>query len=125
MKGSRSLVDNQKNKEPVLSLREIAAGKVHFDRQVKTVLTRRLSELQAEHDHQDQSQPEGRHGVAEQRHHLHRAIEAGVLAHRRQDAERQRDDERDHQAGEAERHRHRHALGEQVIKPRPQIFTPG
>jgi DNA-directed RNA polymerase subunit omega len=28
MKGSRSLVNNEKNKEPVISLREIAAGKV-------------------------------------------------------------------------------------------------
>ncbi|MBI1946544.1 MAG: DNA-directed RNA polymerase subunit omega [Deltaproteobacteria bacterium] len=50
MKGSRSLVDNQKNKEPVVSLREIAAGKVKFDRPVKAVLARRLSELQAEYE---------------------------------------------------------------------------
>ena len=50
MKGSRSLVDNQKNKEPVVSLREIAAGKVKFDRPVKAVLAKRLSELQAEYE---------------------------------------------------------------------------
>jgi DNA-directed RNA polymerase subunit omega len=50
MKGSRSLVDNQKNKEPVVSLREIAAGMVKFDRPVKAVLARRLSELQAEYE---------------------------------------------------------------------------
>ena len=31
-----------------------------------------------------------RHRLAEQRHHLHGAVEAGVLAHRGQDAERQR-----------------------------------
>jgi DNA-directed RNA polymerase subunit omega len=50
MKGSRSLVENQKNKEPVLSLREIAAGKVKFDRPVKNVLLKRLSELQSEYE---------------------------------------------------------------------------
>ncbi|OGQ13632.1 MAG: DNA-directed RNA polymerase subunit omega [Deltaproteobacteria bacterium RBG_16_71_12] len=50
MKGSRSLVDNQKNKEPVVSLREIAAGKVKFDRPVRAVLAKRLSELQAEYE---------------------------------------------------------------------------
>jgi hypothetical protein len=50
MKGSRSLVDNQKNKEPVVSLREIAAGMVKFDRPVKAVLAKRLSELQAEYE---------------------------------------------------------------------------
>ena len=50
MKGSRALVDNQKNKEPVISLREIAAKKVRFDRPVKSVLERRLSELQNEYE---------------------------------------------------------------------------
>lgn len=50
MKGSRPLVDNQKNKEPVTSLREIAASKVRFDRPVRSVLDRRLSELQAEYE---------------------------------------------------------------------------
>jgi DNA-directed RNA polymerase subunit omega len=50
MKGSRSLVQNEKNKEPVISLREIAAGKVKFDRPVKSVLARRLPELQAEYE---------------------------------------------------------------------------
>ena len=50
MKGSRSLVDNQKNKEPVISLREIAAGMVKFDRPVNAVLAKRLSELQAEYE---------------------------------------------------------------------------
>lgn len=50
MKGSRSLVDNQKNKEPVVALREIAARKVRFDRPVKGVLAKRLSELQAEYE---------------------------------------------------------------------------
>ena len=50
MKGSRSLVDNQKNKEPVVSLREIAAGMVKCDRPAKAVLAKRLSELQAEYE---------------------------------------------------------------------------
>ena len=50
MKGSRALVDQQKNKEPVLALREIAIGRVRFDRPVKTVLAKRLSELQAEYE---------------------------------------------------------------------------
>ena len=50
MKGSRPLVDNQKNKEPVLALREIAASRVAFDRPVQSVLDRRVSELQAEYE---------------------------------------------------------------------------
>jgi DNA-directed RNA polymerase subunit omega len=50
MKGSRSLVENQKNKEPVVALREIASGKVRFDRPVRGVLAKRLSELQAEYE---------------------------------------------------------------------------
>ena len=50
MKGSRALVDNHKNKEPVLALREIAAGRVHFDRPVGSVLDRRLSDLQSEYE---------------------------------------------------------------------------
>ena len=50
MKGSRSLVDNQKNKEPVVALSEIAGGKVRFDRPVRSVLAKRLSELQAEYE---------------------------------------------------------------------------
>lgn len=50
MKGSRPLVENQKNKEPVLALREIAASRVRFDRPVSSVLNRRVSELQAEYE---------------------------------------------------------------------------
>jgi len=50
MKGSRPLVDNQKNKEPVVALREVAAQKVKFDRPVRAVLAKRLSELQAEYE---------------------------------------------------------------------------
>jgi hypothetical protein len=50
MKGSRPLVENQKNKEPVLALREIADAKVKFDRPVNSVLARRLSELQSEYE---------------------------------------------------------------------------
>ena len=51
--------------------------------------------------------------LAQQGHDLHGAIEGGVLLHRRQDAERQRDQQRDHQAREAERQSHRHALADQ------------
>ena len=50
MKGSRPLVENQKNKEPVIALREIADGRVRFDRPVRSVLDRRLVELQAEYE---------------------------------------------------------------------------
>ena len=39
-----------KNKPSVTALREIAAGKVKFDRPVKSVLARRLSELQSEYE---------------------------------------------------------------------------
>ncbi|MCP4504166.1 MAG: DNA-directed RNA polymerase subunit omega [Deltaproteobacteria bacterium] len=50
MKGSRALIDNQKNKEPVIALREIAAGKVRFDRPVSSVLDRRVEDLQSEYE---------------------------------------------------------------------------
>lgn len=46
MKGSRTLVDGFKNNEQVIALREIAAGRVRFDRPVKTVLEATLSQLQ-------------------------------------------------------------------------------
>ena len=42
------------------------------------------------------------------------AVDPGVLAHRRQDAERDRDDQREAQAHQAEREGDRHALGDQV-----------
>jgi DNA-directed RNA polymerase subunit omega len=50
MKGSRPMVENQKNKESVLALREIAAGKVAFDKPVRYVLDRRVDELQSEYE---------------------------------------------------------------------------
>ena len=37
--GSRPLTDVMKNKPPVLALREIAAGKVKFDRDVREALS--------------------------------------------------------------------------------------
>lgn len=40
MRGARPTVDHQKNKSPVLSLREIAAGNVFFDGEVSEVLTK-------------------------------------------------------------------------------------
>ncbi len=48
MKGSRTLVDHQRNKEPVMALREVADRKVYFDRPVNEVLDKPLSQLQAE-----------------------------------------------------------------------------
>ncbi len=38
MAGARPLMPNTKNKPPVLSLREIATGKVRFDRNVRDAL---------------------------------------------------------------------------------------
>ncbi|MBL91609.1 MAG: DNA-directed RNA polymerase subunit omega [Myxococcales bacterium] len=48
MKGSRSLVDHQRNKEPVMALREVADKKVYFDRPVNDVLDKTVSQLQAD-----------------------------------------------------------------------------
>mgnify|MGYP006168244277 CR=1 FL=1 len=48
MKGSRSLVDSQRNKEPVTALREVAERRVYFDRPVNDVLDKTLNELQAD-----------------------------------------------------------------------------
>ena len=45
LKGSRPLVAHQKNKEAVISLREIATGRVHFDRDVDDVLAAKLTDL--------------------------------------------------------------------------------
>lgn len=50
MKGSKPLVDGYKNNEQVTALREIAAGKVHFDREVKKVLESSLAELNKERE---------------------------------------------------------------------------
>ena len=38
MSGARTIVEATKDKAPVVSLREIATGKVHFDRDLKDVL---------------------------------------------------------------------------------------
>jgi DNA-directed RNA polymerase subunit omega len=42
MAGARALQQNTKNKPPVLSLREIATGKVRFDRNVRDALSGRF-----------------------------------------------------------------------------------
>lgn len=42
MAGARPLTDVSKNKPPVLALREIATGKVKFDRDVRMVLMGKL-----------------------------------------------------------------------------------
>ncbi len=39
MSGARPIVESSRDKPPVLSLREIATGKVRFDRNVKDVLS--------------------------------------------------------------------------------------
>lgn len=49
MKGSRPLVDGYKNNEQVTALREIAAQKVRFDKEVRYVLESSLSELSKEY----------------------------------------------------------------------------
>ena len=38
MAGARPLIDNIKDKPPVLALREVATGKVRFDRSVRAAL---------------------------------------------------------------------------------------
>ena len=45
--GFDPLVDNAKNKPPVIALREIAADKVRFDKDVKEVMSSTPSELKA------------------------------------------------------------------------------
>lgn len=49
MKGSRPLVDGYKNNEQVTALREIAARKVRFDKEVKSVLESSLADLSKEY----------------------------------------------------------------------------
>jgi hypothetical protein len=62
---------------------------------------RQDAEVQAEHDHQDQREPEARDRLTDHRQHGDGAVDPGVLAHRRQDAERDRDDQREAQAYQA------------------------
>lgn len=50
MKGSRALVEGFRNNEQVISLREIAAGKVKFDRPVRRVLECSLLELDRQYE---------------------------------------------------------------------------
>jgi DNA-directed RNA polymerase subunit omega len=39
LKGATPLVDNAKNKQPVIALREIAANRVRYDKDVKEVMS--------------------------------------------------------------------------------------
>jgi DNA-directed RNA polymerase subunit omega len=39
MAGARPIIDTSKNKPPVLALREVATGKVRFDRDVREALS--------------------------------------------------------------------------------------
>ncbi|GEM_PF-219073 len=48
MAGAHPVVDNEKNKPPVISLREIAAGKVRFDRSVRDALEGKFDEAPRE-----------------------------------------------------------------------------
>ncbi|MEM7402642.1 MAG: DNA-directed RNA polymerase subunit omega [Myxococcota bacterium] len=45
MRGSRPLVESHKNNEQVVALREVAAGKLRFDRDLKEVLQASLVDL--------------------------------------------------------------------------------
>ena len=49
LKGATPLVENAKNKQPVIALREIAADKVRFDKELREVLSLSASELKAEY----------------------------------------------------------------------------
>lgn len=44
MAGARAIIETSKNKPPVLSLREIATGKVKFDRDVREALSGKFGE---------------------------------------------------------------------------------
>ncbi len=50
MKGSRPLVEGFKNNEQVIALREIAAGKVKFNRSIREVLESSLTELDQQYE---------------------------------------------------------------------------
>ncbi len=45
LKGATPLVDNAKNKQPVIALREIAADRVRFDKDLKEIMSQNLQEL--------------------------------------------------------------------------------
>jgi len=45
LKGATPLVDNAKNKQPVIALREIAANRVRFDKDVSEVMSMNTDEL--------------------------------------------------------------------------------
>lgn len=45
LKGATALVEHPKNKAPVIALREIAAGRVRYDRTVREVMSLSLAEL--------------------------------------------------------------------------------
>lgn len=45
LKGATPLVDNAKNKQPVIALREIAANRVRYDKELKEVMSLTPDEL--------------------------------------------------------------------------------
>jgi DNA-directed RNA polymerase subunit omega len=49
LKGATPLVDNAKNKAPVVALREIAADRVRFDKNLKDIMSSSPDELRAKY----------------------------------------------------------------------------
>lgn len=49
LKGATALVEHAKNKAPVLALREIAADKVRFDKDLKEIMAATPAELRAKY----------------------------------------------------------------------------
>ncbi|MBX2813297.1 MAG: DNA-directed RNA polymerase subunit omega [Myxococcales bacterium] len=58
LKGATPLVDNAKNKAPVVALREIAADRVRFDRDLHEVMGSTHAELRAKYGEPVRDRPE-------------------------------------------------------------------
>ena len=59
MRGSRPLVESHKNNEQVVALREVAAGKLRFDRDLKEVLQASLVDLREQNKQKQKSNAAG------------------------------------------------------------------
>ena len=53
LKGSTPLVDNAKNKQPVIALREIAADRVRFNRDLREIMASSPAELRERYGEPD------------------------------------------------------------------------
>ncbi|MCA9551242.1 MAG: DNA-directed RNA polymerase subunit omega [Myxococcales bacterium] len=53
LKGATPLVDNAKNKQPVIALREIAADRVRFDRDLREIMASSPAELRERYGEPD------------------------------------------------------------------------